>query len=67
MAKKIRKPCDRKHHRKHHPDACTCGVSLPWHLFRLGVEHHVCRCERKWLRVSAAEVVADGTAPPGET
>lgn len=33
---------------------CECGVELPWHLFNLGLDEHICSCERSY-------VMKDGT------
>lgn len=43
---------------------CVCGQPLPWHLFELGVQEHVCSCERKYAynpKLSCADLV--GTEP----
>ncbi len=43
-------------------DKCECGAELPWHLFEVGIDGHVCSCERHYLLKNGI-VEQSGTAP----
>lgn len=44
---------------------CSCGQSLPWHLFELELGlTHICLCGSKYVQTrNTPEVRLDGTAP----